>query len=454
MNNQRSLDLPDISHLAHADHQPDHVVRRRQLAQIVGERGVAIIAATPERNRNNDVDYPYRPNSDFRYLTGFSEPEAIAVIAPGFDKGDYLLFCRERDAEAETWVGRRAGLEGAMAWYDADHAVAIDDFSAWLPRLLDGRERLYLTLGQHQSFEHGVLQALERLRSQGRRGTPPEQIVALDKIVHEMRLRKSDAEIALMRQAAATSARAHVAAMQAAAPGVAEYQLAAVLHFAFEAEGMTWAYPSIVGAGENGCVLHYIENAARIADGDLVLIDAGAEYRGYAGDITRTFPANGRFSAAQRRVYDIVLAANRAGIAAARAGAPANAPHQAALRVLVDGMIALGWCEGSVDEVIESESYRPFFMHGTSHWLGMDVHDVGDYKSDDEWRPLEPGMVLTVEPGLYVRAGNERVAREYWNIGIRVEDDVVITAEGSEVLTAGVPKDPDAIEALMAGHSA
>lgn len=442
--------LPDVSHLDHADHQPDHAVRRRRLAQIVGDNGIALIAATPERKRNNDVDYPYRPNSDFRYLTGFCEPEAVAVIAPGFAEGGYLLFCRERNVEAETWIGRRAGPEGAMAWFDADNAWPIDDFQTWLPRLLNGRKRLYLTLGEHQEFEHGVLATLERMRSQGRRGQPPEQITALDKIVHEMRLRKSDGEIALMRQAAATSARAHAAAMRAVVPGAYEYQLAAVIHYQFELDGMTWAYPTIVGAGRNGCVLHYIENAAQIDDGDLVLIDAGAEYRGYAGDITRTFPANGHFTDAQRRLYDVVLAANEAAIAAARPGEPANAPHQAALRVLVEGLVDLGLCEGSVDDVIETERYREFFMHGTSHWLGMDVHDVGDYKSDDEWRLLEPGMVLTIEPGLYVRPASENAPPEYWNIGIRVEDDIVITADGCAVLTSDVPKAPDAIEALMA----
>lgn len=446
--------MRDQSHLRHEDRQADHAARRDRLAQVVGREGIALIAATPERNRNNDVDYPYRPNSDFRYLTGFTEPEAIAVIAPGFDEGDYLLFCRERNAEQEIWIGRRAGPEGAMESYGADAAFAIDDFDAWLGRLLDGRKRLYITLGVHEEFEHDVLRHMDTLRSQGRRGAPPHEIVSLDRIVHEMRLRKSAAEVELMRQAAATSARAHTAAMQAARPGMYEYQLAAVLHYEFELDGMHWAYPSIVGAGENACVLHYIENSAPMADGDLVLIDAGAEYRGYAGDITRTFPVNGRFTDAQRELYDVVLAANRAAIEAARPGVAMNAVHQAALRVLVEGLIQLGLLEGEVDEAIESESYRAFFMHGTSHWIGMDVHDVGDYKTDDDWRLLEPGMALTVEPGLYVRAGNEDAPRRFWNTGIRVEDDIVITQDGCEVLTSDVPKDADEIEALMAGEAA
>lgn len=446
--------LPDVSHLDHVDHAPDHARRRQQLARTIGDDGIALIAATPERNRNNDVDYRYRPNSDFRYLTGFLEPEAVAVIAPGFEEGDYLLFCRERNAEAETWIGRRAGPEGAMVTYGADEAWPIDEFEALLPRLLNGRKRLYITLGEHPEFEHGVLATLGNMRSQGRRDTPPQQIESLDRIVHEMRLRKTDGEIALMRQAATTSAHAHAAAMRAVVPGAYEYQLAAVIHYAFEIEGMTWAYPTIVGAGRNACVLHYIENASPIADGDLVLIDAGAEYRGYAGDITRTFPANGRFSDAQRQLYEIVLAANEAGIAAARPGEPANAPHQAALRVLVDGLITLGLCQGSIDEVIEDESYREYFMHGTSHWLGMDVHDVGDYKTDDQWCVLEPGMALTVEPGLYVRSDSDNAPSAYWGIGIRIEDDVVITAQGCDVLTGDVPKTVEAIEALMADAAA
>ena len=441
--------MRDQSHLQHSDEPAIHAARRARIADIVGPDGVAMIAATPERNRNNDVDYPYRPNSDFRYLTGFCEPEAIAVIAPGFEAGDYILFCRARNADQEVWIGRRAGPDGAMADYGADQAFAIHEFEDWLARLLDGRRRLYLSFGTHPEFEQSVLDQLGGMRSQGRGGVPPREIVALDGLLHDMRLRKSEHEVALMRQAAATSARAHSAAMQAVRPGMYEYQLAAVLHYTFESDGMHWAYPSIVGAGENACVLHYIENSAPMADGDLVLIDAGAEYRGYAGDITRTFPVNGRFSDAQRELYDIVLAANRAAIEAARPGQPMNAVHQAALKVLVAGLIDVGLLEGTVDEVIAAESYRAYFMHGTSHWLGMDVHDVGDYKVDGEWRLLEPGMALTVEPGLYVR-GQDNPSSRFADIGIRVEDDIVITETGCEVLTADVPKDADEIEALMA----
>lgn len=437
-------------HATQADPRVDHAARRRALFEVLGDDGIALIAATPERNRNNDVDYPYRPNSDFRYLTGFTEPEAVAVLAPGHDEGDYLLFCRARNAVQETWIGRRAGPEGALEDYGADAAFVIDEFEYQLRRLLDGRSRLYMSLGAHPEFARQVLETLDRMRSQGRAAVPPDQIVALESVLHEMRLHKSDTEVGLMRRAAVTSARAHCAAMRSVRPGMHEYQLAALLHYEFEADGMHWAYPSIVGAGENACVLHYIENSAPIADGDLVLIDAGAEYCGYAGDITRTFPANGHFDSGQRALYDVVLAANEAAIAAARPGVPANAPHQAALRTLVEGMVALGLLEGSAEDAIDNESYRAYFMHGTSHWLGMDVHDVGDYKIDGEWRVLEPGMALTIEPGLYVRADDHNAPRRFRGIGIRIEDDIVITQAGCEVLTADVPKQADAIEALMA----
>lgn len=441
--------IPDQSHLVHADDPAEHAERRGALAREIGDFGIAVIAATPERNRNNDVDYPYRPNSDFRYLTGFTEPCAIAVLAPGRDDGEYVLFCRERDPAAETWIGHRAGTEGAMARFGADQAFPIDEFDARIGAMLNSRERLYMTQGVHPGFEQRLLSRLNDLRMRGRHAAPPEHIVSINSVVHEMRLRKSDGELALMRQAAATSAAGHYAAMRAAAPGVYEYQLEATLHYVYGLDGMHWAYPTIVGAGANGCVLHYVENAASLADGDLVLIDSGAEYRGYAGDITRTFPANGRFTAAQREVYDIVLAANEAAIAVCSAGEKADAPHRTALATLVDGLLELGFVNGDRESVIENESYKSFFMHGTSHWLGMDVHDVGDYKKAGEWRDLEPGMVLTIEPGLYIPPGTEGVEQRYWGIGIRVEDDVVITTGEPEVMTTDVPKAPEAIETLM-----
>ena len=423
---------------------------RERLARAIGENAVAILAATPERNRNNDVDFPYRADSDFRYLTGLTEPESIAVIAPGHDAGDYVLFVRERDPAAETWTGKRTGTDGAVRVYGADAAYPVANFETHLAELVEARETLYLTRGVHPAFEQRVACALAGMDSQGRAKTPPDTTVALNALVHEMRLIKDADEIALMREAARVSAAGHVAAMQTARPGITEYQLAATLHHVYGWAGMHWAYPTIVGAGENGCILHYVENAAEIVDGDLVLIDSGAENAGYAGDITRTFPANGRFSTAQRQLYDVVLAANEAGIAACQAGAPANAPHLAARDVLIEGMLSLGLLEGTLESVVESEAYRAFFMHGTSHFLGMDVHDVGAYKQDGEWRTLASGMVLTVEPGLYIAPDAEQAPAAYRGLGIRVEDDVVITENGPEVLTSDVPKTPEAIEALMA----
>jgi len=438
--------------LQHADFQPDHAARRARSAEHIGSNGVALLAATPERQRNNDVDYPYRADSDFRYLTGFCEPEAIAVIVPGHDDGDYILFCRERDPLMETWNGRRAGTVGAMRDYGADAAYPIDEFYEHLPRLIGGRDTLYMPLSAQAEFRQELFSALDdfpRQTRQGGGGTPPRTIAAVDDILHDWRLRKGPEELALMREAGRTSARAHRVAMQSVRPGMTEYQLAARLQYEFERDGMTWAYGTIVGGGANGCVLHYTENAEALKDGDLVLIDAGAEYRGYAGDITRTFPVNGKFSGPQRALYEVVLEANLKGIEAARAGNDAGAMHRAALHVLATGLIDLGLLQGSVDEVIEQESYRQFYMHGTGHWLGLDVHDVGDYKIDGQWRPLEPGMVLTVEPGLYVAPGSD-VDERFHGIGIRVEDNVCITPDGApEIFTSAVPKAVDDIEALM-----
>jgi Xaa-Pro aminopeptidase len=446
------LPIPDTSHLDHQDSQDEAAARRRRLAEQIGGDAVAVIAATPERNRNNDVDYPYRPNSDFRYLTGFTEPRAIAVLVPGAGTeqgGEYILFCRERDRDAETWIGRRAGTEGATSVYRADSAFPIDEFETRILDLLAGRQTLYMTQGADSAFEPYLTERVNALRTRGKHAAAPDHIVNLNSVLHEMRLRKSPLEQDLMRQAARVSAAGHVAAMQAAAPGVFEYQLEATLHHCFGLHGLHWAYPTIVGAGENGCILHYVENASPLAAGDLVLIDSGAEYRGYAGDITRTFPANGCFSDCQREVYDIVLAANEAAIAACKPGVPANTPHETALGVLVDGLIERGLLAGPREQAIADETYREFFMHGTSHWLGMDVHDVGRYKIDGEWRMLESGMTLTIEPGLYIRPNTEHASADYWGIGVRIEDDVIITDDGCEVITSDVPKQAERIEALM-----
>lgn len=427
----------------------EYAARRARLAEAIGDDGVALIPAAPESVRNRDVFYPYRPDSDLRYLTGFTEPEALAVIAPGHKGGEFILFCRERDSERELWDGRRAGPDDATRQYAADAAHPIEELDEHLPGLLDGRRRLFYTLGRQSKMDEHVIDAIGLLRAGGRQGSKaPTEVIGLEDVLHEMRLRKSAAELELMRAAAATSARAHCRAMRAVEPGLYEYQLAAELHYEFERDGMEPAYPSIVGGGGNACILHYVENAAPLADGDLVLVDAGAEHAGYAADITRTFPVNGRFSEPQRELYAVVLLAQKAAITAVRAGYDYQAPHRAAVRVLTEGLVKLGLLKGRIDALVKKEAYRRFYMHGTGHWIGMDVHDVGEYKRGEQWRELEPDMTLTIEPGLYIPGGSKGVPKRYWNTGIRIEDDVRVTGGEPEVLTADVPKEIDEIEAL------
>ena len=425
--------------------------RRRRFMQQIGGDSIAILPAAVERVRNRDVHYPFRQNSDFLYLTGFNEPDAIAVFAPGREAGEFLLFCRDRDPAREIWDGLRAGPDGAREYFGADEAAPVAEFEAALPNLLAGRERLHYELGAYPKLDKSVLGALNGLRDQGRRGVAaPHAILAPDTALHEMRVVKSAQELAMMRAAARTSAAAHCRAMRVARPGMMEYRVAAEIHHEFERDGMTPAYPSIVGGGANGCILHYIENRSPLADGDMLLIDAGAEYQGYAADITRSFPVNGRFSGVQREVYEIVLAAQRAAIDAVRAGSDYNAPHRAAVAELSQGLIDLGCLKGEVDGVIEREAYRAYYMHGTGHWLGLDVHDVGDYQQAGEWRELQPGMTLTIEPGLYFPAGTEGMDARLADIGIRIEDDIAVTDGAPQVMTAEVPKTVDAIETLMA----
>ena len=432
--------------------QSEFVRRRKRLMQVVGKEGIAILPTAPVRPRNRDVEHPFRADSDFYYLTGFPEPEAVAVLVPGRSHGEYILFCRERDPEMETWHGRRAGLEGAIDRYGADDAFPIGDIDEILPGLLENRERVYYAMGCNSDFDRQVMEWINLLRKKSRAGIhAPGEFIALDHTLHDMRLYKSSAEIKVMRRAAQITAAAHCRAMQVCRPGMMEYQIEAELLHEFMREGArSPAYPSIVGGGANGCILHYTENDAPLQDGQLLLIDAGCEYEFYASDITRTFPVNGRFSAAQRTLYQLVLDAQRAAIAQVRPGNHWNQPHQAAVKVLTEGLVTLGLLKGKVSTLLKDEAYRRFYMHRTGHWLGMDVHDVGDYKIGDEWRVLEPGMVMTIEPGLYIPAGSKGVAKKWWDIGIRIEDDVLVTRDGGEVLTDGVPREVDEIEALMA----
>jgi len=418
---------------------------------MMGENTVAILPAAPVQFRNRDAEYHYRQDSDFHYLTGFPEPDAVLVLKPGREHGEYILFCRERDPASEIWTGPRSGQEGAMEQYGADDAFPIDDIDEILPGLLEGVDRVFYTMGEYSDFDQHVIAWVNQLRKQSRGGMhTPGEFVALDHLLHEMRLFKSSHEVKAMRKAASISAKAHCRAMQACRPGQYEYQIEAeLLHEFMQAGSRFPAYASIVAGGANACVLHYIDNKDALQDGALLLIDAGAEYDYYAADISRTFPVNGTFSPAQRALYEVVLKAQYAAIAQVKPNKHWNDPHEAAVRVITEGLVELGILKGEVDKLIEEAAYKRFYMHRTGHWLGMDVHDVGDYKIDDEWRVLEPGMTLTVEPGLYIPAGSKKVAKKWWDIGIRIEDDVLVTKTGHEVLTHGVPKEVDEIEALM-----
>jgi Xaa-Pro aminopeptidase len=425
--------------------------RRRQLMRLMGRDSIAVLPAAPVRHRNSDVEYPYRQDSDFHYLTGFGEPEAVAVLVPGREQAEYILFVRERDRARETWDGRRAGPAGASREYGADDAFPIADMDEILPGLLENRTRVYYTMGVYADFDQRVVGWVNALRTQAKTGRhPPQELVALEHLLHDMRLYKSRTELELMRNAARISARAHLRVMRFCRPGVTEYQVMAELLHEFRRHNADTAYAPIVGGGANSCILHYRENDQPLTDGELLLVDAGCELGSYASDITRTLPINGRFTPEQRAVYEIVLEANRAAIASVRPGKHWNEPHEAAVKVITQGLMRLGLLKGRLATLIKSGAYRRFFMHRTGHWLGLDVHDVGDYKVGDEWRVLEPGMTLTVEPGIYLPAGARGVPRRFRNIGIRIEDDVLVTRRGAEVLSARAPKDPDQIEAVMA----
>jgi Xaa-Pro aminopeptidase len=427
--------------------------RRRQLMRMMGPGSIAIVPAATPAVRNRDVHYRYRPDSDFYYLTGFPEPDALAVLAPGRKHGEYVLFCRERDEEKERWDGPRAGQDGAREIYGANDSFPYSDLEDILPGMLEGCDRVFYALGCHPGLDQRLAEWVNRIRCASRSGVQgPQELVALDHYLHDMRLYKSSAEVKLMRRAAAISAAAHSELMKRCRPGIMEYELEATFAYECARQGARHeAYSSIVAGGGNACVLHYIDNDVPLRDGDLVLIDAGCELGCYASDITRTFPVNGRFSEPQLQLYELVLAAQQAAIRKVKPGNHWNHPHQAAVRAITKGLVALGILDGPVNKLIKDEAYKPFYMHRTGHWLGMDVHDVGDYKVDGAWRELEPGMVLTVEPGLYIPEGTKGVPTKWWNIGIRIEDDVLVTKDGCEVLSRGVPKAPAEIQTLMTG---
>ncbi len=429
----------------------DYKKRREDLKHMMGKGAIAILPACPVKIRNRDAEYDYRPDSDFYYLSGFSEPEAVLILVPGREHGEYILFCRERDPKTTTWTGEVAGQEGAVDKFEADDSFPIDDLDDILPGLLEGIERVYYTMGNYPDFDKQLIGWVNGLKTQARSGVhTPGEFIALDHFLHELRLFKSPREQKLMRQAAKISCKAHKQAMKVCQPGKFEYQLEAELIHQFMKHGARHsAYTSIVGGGANGVVLHYVNNDAELKDNELVLIDAGAEYGYYAADITRTFPINGEFTKDQRALYEIVLKAQKAAIEQVQVGNHWNDPHLAAVKVITKGLLSLGILSGDLSKLVKEEAYKPYYMHRTGHWLGMDVHDVGDYKVDDQWRLLEKGMVLTVEPGLYI-AANSDCDKRWWNIGIRIEDDVLVTKNGPDVLSKDAPKEPDEIESLMA----
>ncbi|MGN2248905.1 aminopeptidase P N-terminal domain-containing protein [Frateuria sp. GZRe14] len=426
--------------------------RRRQLMRMAGADGALLVAAAPERMRNADAAWPYRQDSDFHYLTGFPEADAVLALLPGRAHGEAVLFCRERDPAHERWHGEVTGTERAVSAFGLDDAFPIEDIDDILPGMIEGRARVYCHFGREPDFDARLLGWMRRLRQLRGGGVVPKEFVALGHLLHDLRLYKSRGELKLMRQAAAIAAEAHVAAMAAALPGRLEYEVEAELLRVMRSRGAVPAFPPIVAGGANACTMHYLANRAPLKDGDLLLIDAGAEVDCYASDITRTFPVNGRWTREQRALYEVVLAAQQAAIDEVQPGRPFDAAHHAAVRVIAEGLCALGLLKGSADAAIEGGAYKTFFPSKTGHWLGLDVHDVGDYRVDGEARLLEPGMVVTVEPGIYVPPDLRGVAERWRGIGIRIEDDVAVSPEGNVVLTAAVPRDPEELARVLGGR--
>jgi Xaa-Pro aminopeptidase len=432
--------------------QSEFKKRRKQLMQCIGMGNIALISSAGVRVRNRDVDYPFRQDSDFYYLTGFNEPDALAVFIPGRSQGEYILFCREFDEKKALWEGAHAGLEGAIKHYAADDSFPIDDIDDIVSGMLENKTKVFYPMGRDTDLDHSLQEWIRHIRSQSRSGVvAPAELASIEPIVHEMRLFKSAAELKLMRYATQVSAQAHVKAMQLCVAGKYEYQVEAdIVHHFMQSGLRNVAYPSIVAGGKNACTLHYTENSDKLKNGDLLLIDAGAECDHYAADITRTFPVSGTFSEPQALLYQLVLDAQFAAIEQIRPNVPWNAAHDASVEVLTKGLVKLGLLKGSVSKLIKNEKYKQFYMHRIGHWLGMDVHDVGDYKVNQEWRLLQAGMVLTVEPGLYIPENCKSVDKKWRGIGIRIEDDVLVTKNGYEILTHEVPKTIAEIETLMA----
>ncbi|MDG1204476.1 MAG: Xaa-Pro aminopeptidase [Pseudomonadales bacterium] len=425
--------------------------RRVELMSLMEENSIAILPSAVEQSRNSDVNHHFRQNSDFHYLTGFDEADSVFVLVPGREHGECILFCRERDPEMEQWHGKITGPERAMQLYGIDDAFPMADIDDILPGLIEGKSKLYYAMGSHREFDTRVIAWTSSISSNQNSGSrPPGEFVQIDQYLHDLRLFKSKHEIQVMKRASEITADAHKRLMSFVKPGQYEYQLEAELLHSFASNGARHAaYPSIVGAGNNGCILHYIDNDGLIADGDLVLVDAGCEFESYAADVTRTFPANGKFSEPQKALYNIVLAAQDAAIELIKPGNHWDQPHLAAVHVITKGLVELGLLEGEVKDLVDNEAYKKFYMHRTGHWLGLDVHDVGEYRFEDQWRVFEAGMVTTVEPGIYIDEGLSDVPRQYRGIGIRIEDNVLVTTKGNEVITSTIPRTVQEVEAYM-----
>jgi len=423
--------------------------RRRLFMRMMGRDAIAVLPAAPVRHRNGDIAYAYRQDSQFYYLSGFAEPDAVAVLVPGRSQAEYLLFVREHDVLRESWEGACAGTDGAVERYGADDAFPIADIDEILPGLMEQRSHIFYSMGTHLDFDPRMLGWVNGMRVHARQGSgAPPEFVALGHVLDDMRLYKSRAEQARLRRAAQIAVGAHRRAMRFARPGRMEYEVMAEVLHEFRSHNADSSYHPIVAGGANACVMHYRDNDRRLCDGDLLLLDAGCEHDYYASDITRTFPVSGRFNPAQRAIYEVVLEAQLAAIDKVRPGNHWNQPHEAAVRAITHGLVQLGILKGSVARLIKEQAYLPFFSHRTGHWLGLDVHDVGDYKVGGEWRVLETGMALTVEPGIYVRP-SARVPKEFWDIGVRIEDDLLVTEGDPDVLTAALEKSPEAVERMV-----
>ena len=427
--------------------------RRDLLADKVLEDSAIIVSAASVKSRISDTEYSYRQDSNFYYLSGYEEPESLILIRPNQDKERFIIFCRDRDPLREQWDGFRTGQEGVIQGYGADAAYSINSIDEIMPKLLDGAKNIYFSMSAPCGVDAKISSWVEDIRKNTRSGAePPQNLLSLDSILHEMRLIKESDEMDLMKQAANITTEAHIRAMQSVRPGMYEYQLEAEYLYAFNKNGArSPAYNSIVGGGNNSCILHYVENNAELKDGDLVLVDAGCEYQYYASDVTRTFPVNGKFSPEQREIYSIVLEAHKQSMEQAKPGNKWNLMHEKSVEVIVEGLLSIGLLQGSRDEIIDKGEYSKFYMHRIGHWLGMDVHDVGSYKQDGDWRPLEEGMVMTVEPGIYILDSMEGVDDKWKGIGVRIEDDIAITESGFEILTPDVPRTIEEVEQTVQG---